>query len=172
MATKQATWDDAINIAKTLQEEYQLPIFAMTKQGNPKVDYHAPGSLNTEAYLNENVDKQDWGNIEAWVVFKNDNMTAGEAQLRSVIKTWDGKDKVKPEPFGKVINGSEWENDQAEGFFVSYKLNENFTMADFLTLLTRFVNQINSISDEKWEVVPPESEERCAVLRVAGTKYF
>ena len=45
-------------------------------------------------------------------------------------------------------------------------------MTDLVTMLNRFVEQVNANSDEKWEVVPPESEEMCAVLRVVGTKYF
>ena len=169
--TKRTTWHEALTIAKTLQEEYQLPIFAMTRRGNPKVDYYSPASVNPEAYLNENVDKRDWDNVEAWVVFKNDNLAGGEARFYSTVQTWRGEEQV-PAPFGKVIKGSEWEDDQAEGFYVSYRLSENFTMTDLVTMLNRFVEQVNANSDEKWEVVPPESEEKCAVLRVVGTRYF
>lgn len=135
------------------------------------MDYYSPASVNPEAYLNENVDKRDWDNVEAWVVFKNDNLAGGEARFYSTVQTWRGEEQV-PEPFGKVIKGSEWEDDQAEGFYVSYRLSENFTMTDFVTMLNRFVEQVNANSDEKWEVVPPESEEKCAVLRVVGTRYF
>lgn len=168
---KRTTWNEALTIAKNLQEEYQLPIFAMTRRYSPKVDYYTPASVNPEAYLNGNVDKRDWDNVEAWVVFENDNLAGGEARFYSTVQTWRCEEQV-PEPFGKVIKGSGWEDDQAEGFYVSYRLSENFTMTDLVTMLNRFVEQVNANPDEKWEVVPPESEEECAVLRVVGTKYF
>lgn len=62
---KRTTWNEALTIAKNLQEEYQLPIFAMTRRGNPKVDYYSPASLNPEYDLNISPTQEE-GELSKW----------------------------------------------------------------------------------------------------------
>lgn len=45
------TWHDALAIAKELQEEYQIPIFAMTYRGGACRCCPSVAQFNEEAYL-------------------------------------------------------------------------------------------------------------------------
>lgn len=66
--TKQTipTWKQALDIAKSLQLEYQLPIFAMTYKGMCSCCAGA-AYFNKEAYFPRNVAKMDAKDIDAYI---------------------------------------------------------------------------------------------------------
>lgn len=74
------TWKDALRIAKELQREYKLPIFAMTFRGSCSC-CASPADFNKEAYLTKDVAEMDGVDIDSYVVLKNSCNGGGRGSL-------------------------------------------------------------------------------------------
>lgn len=74
------TWKDALRIAKGLQEEYGLPIFAMTFKGSCSC-CASPDDFNKQAYLDKSVAEKSWDEIDSYVILKNAYNCGGEARF-------------------------------------------------------------------------------------------
>lgn len=48
--------------------------------------------------------------------------------------------------------------------YIGYELSERFTKADLEECLTELVNRINKLSDTKYALTLPESENRCPMI--------
>ena len=147
MTTRTATWHDALTIAKTLQEERRIPIFAMTFKGMCSCCAD-PKHFNPEAYLYKNTRRKNWKEIDSYIILFNSGNGHGEADLTHPENT----------PFGKLWEYSEWENNQAKRIYVRYCFGKKLNMETLNSILTRFVECINERSDEKWEYIAPENE--------------
>ena len=157
-----STWKQAMDIAKELQEEYQLPIFAMTFKGMCSC-CASPEHFNKEAYLSRDVAKKDWKEIDSYVVLKNSSNGSGEAKLYSMVPiNWEGKRKKSWNDFGTLAY---------EGYFdgrdyqhVAYGLSESFTMKDLRKMLKRFVAALNEASEAQYKLKLPKNENECATI--------
>lgn len=156
------TWKHAMDIAKELQNEYQLPIFAMTFKGMCSC-CASPEDFHKEAYLTPDVAKKDWKDIDSYVFFKNSFNGAGEAKFYSMVPVnWEGKRKKEWNQFGTLNNGGYFDGRDYQ--HVAYELSESFTMKDLCEMLTRFVNALNEVSDTKYELKLPENKSQCATI--------
>lgn len=63
------TWNDVAKIAKKLQKEYKLPIFAMTYK-NTCSCCASPAELNASSYLTKDVKDLTWKEIDSYIIFK------------------------------------------------------------------------------------------------------
>lgn len=144
--TPKPTWKQAMKIMKALQEEYQLPIFAATFKGSCSCCAE-PYNFNKEAYLTPDVKKKSWSEIDAYVVFKNSENAAGEADLKADFGVVDDD--------GYVV-----ETDQ----YVGYHTSETFTLEKFNELMTRFVEQLNELTLVKYDIKLPEDKYSCAII--------
>ena len=138
------TWKQAMKIMKALQKEYQLPIFAATFKGMCSCCAD-PEHFNKEAYLTPDVKTKSWSEIDSYVVFRNSENSAGEADLKANFGVVDDD--------GYVV-----ETDQ----YVGYSLSETFTMEKFHEMMTKFVDELNQLTDTQYCIKLPEDEDKCA----------
>lgn len=160
MTTRTATWRDALTIAKTLQEEHRIPIFAMTFKGICSCCAD-PKHFNPESYLYKNTRRKSWKEIDSYIILFNSGNGHGIADLSSPEGT----------PFGKLAEHSEWENNYAKRMYVRYRLGKKLSMETLNETLTRFVEYINERSDEKWEYIAPKDESECGEIRIANANW-
>lgn len=141
------TWNDVAKIAKKLQKQYKLPIFAMTYKGccsccaSPK-DFHA------SAYLTKDVRDLNWKDIDSYIIFKNAHNSHGEARLT--------------DRFAEV---REYRYAEYREQYVGYKLSDTFTMKELKECLTRLVNEINAQSTTQYSLQMPEDDFHCAIIK-------
>lgn len=140
------TWKQAMKIMKTLQEEYQLPIFAATFRGMCSCCAD-PEHFNKEAYLTPDVKKKSWSEIDSYVVFKNSENAQGEADLK--------------DNFG-VVNDYGHKEEMAQ--YVGYSLSETFTLDKFNEMMTKFVEELNQLTDTQYVIELPEDKYKCAII--------
>ena len=157
------TWKDALRIAKELQHEYDLPIFAMTFRGSCSC-CASPADFNREAYLTKDVAEMDGVDVDAYVVLKNARNSGGEARFYHTETVTEGS-KVKRrrvwDDFGTLTGGHDAGGDQ----YVMYKLSESFTMDTLRELLTKFVDGLNKAAGfEAYDLVLPDDETECAQI--------
>ena len=158
------TWKDALRIAKELQREYKLPIFAMTFRGSCSC-CASPADLNKEAYLTKDVSEKDWADVDAYVVLKNSCNGGGEAQFYRTVKATEGG-KMKSNRVWNEFGTAGGRNDGVQ--YVAYDLSESFTMERLRELLTRFVNGLNEVAGfEAYVLTMPDNESKCAEISVA-----
>lgn len=138
------TWKQAMKIMKALQKEYQLPIFAATFKGMCSCCAD-PEHFNKEAYLTPDVKTKSWSEIDSYVIFRNSENSAGEADLKADFGVVDDD--------GYVV-----ETDQ----YVGYSLSETFTMEKFHEMMTKFVDELNQLTDTQYCIKLPEDEDKCA----------
>ena len=160
MSTHTATWHDALTIAKNLQEEHRIPIFAMTFKGMCSCCAD-PKHFNPQAYLYKNTRRKKWEEIDSYIIFVNSGNGHGEAELTNPENT----------PFGKLAEHSEWENNQAKRIYVRYRLGKKLSMETLNETLTRFIEYINERSGEKWEYIAPDNEDISGQIRLASEKW-
>lgn len=157
------SWKDALSIAKALQEEYQLPIFAMTFKGSCSC-CASPADFNRGAYLTKDVAESAWADVDAYVVLRNSCNGGGEARFyHAEAVTEGGKTSRKRvwDDFGTLTGGHDAGGDQ----YVMYNLSESFTMSDLHELLTKFVNGLNEVVGyEAYGLVLPDNEAECAQI--------
>lgn len=157
------TWKDAMRIAKALQDEYQLPIFAMTFKGSCSC-CASPADFNREAYLDKGVAQAKWDDVDAYVVLRNSCNGGGEARFyhaEAVTKGGKASRKRVWDDFGTLTGGHDAGGDQ----YVMYKLSESFTMDSLRDLLTKFVNGLNEVVGyEAYDLVLPDDETECAEI--------
>lgn len=164
--TKQTipTWKQALDIAKSLQLEYQLPIFAMTYKGMCSCCAGA-AYFNKEAYFPRNVAKMDAKDIDAYVYLKNSFNGSGEAKFYNMVETWGGDRKKVWNDFGTLNRKPDyWDPDGRDLQYVGYKLSENFTMKHLHQLLTRFVTALNDLTDTQYALKLPKDDSECAII--------
>lgn len=158
------TWKDALRIAKELQKEYRLPIFAMTFRGSCSC-CASPADFNREAYLDEGVADKDWADVDAYVVLKNSRNGGGEAQFYHTVKVTEGG-KVKSKRVWNEFGTAGGRNDGVQ--YVAYDLSDSFTMGSLRELLTRFVDGLNEVAGfEAYALTMPDDESKCAEISVA-----
>lgn len=155
------TWKDALRIAKALQEEYKLPIFAMTFKGSCSC-CASPSSFNREAYLTKDVARAKWADVDAYVVLKNSYNGGGEAQFYRTVAVAEGG-KTSRKRVWNEFGTAGGRNDGVQ--YVAYDLSESFTMARLRELLTKFVNGLNEAAGfEAYALVLPDDESECAEI--------
>lgn len=140
------TWKQAMKIMKALQKEYQLPIFAATFRGMCSCCAD-PEHFNKEAYLTPDVKKKSWSEIDSYVVFKNSENAQGEAYLSDA--------------FG-VVNDYGHKEEMTQ--YVGYSLSETFTLEKFNEMMTKFVEELNQLTDTQYVIKLPEDEHKCAII--------
>lgn len=157
------TWKDALRIAKELQREYNLPIFAMTFKGSCSCCAY-PSGFNKEAYLTRDVAWAKWADVDAYVVFWNSFNSAGEARFYHTETIANGgktKRRRVWDNFGTLTGGHDAGGDQ----YVIYKLSDSFTMDSLRELLTRFVDGLNEVAGfEAYALTMPDNESECAQI--------
>ena len=157
------TWKDALRIAKELQREYKLPIFAMTFRGACSC-CAPPAGFNREAYLTKDVAEMDGVDIDAYVVLKNSCNGGGEARFyhtETIVNGGKTKRRRVWDDFGTLTGGHDAGGDQ----YVMYKLSESFTASDLCDLLTRVVDGLNEAAGfEAYDLVLPDDESECAQI--------
>lgn len=157
------TWKDALALAKELQKEYKLPIFAMTFKGSCSC-CASPADFNKEAYLDKDVAEKEWADVDAYVVLRNSCNSAGEARFyHTETVTKGGKTSRKRvwDDFGTLTGGHDAGGDQ----YVMYDLSDSFTMDSLRELLTRFVDGLNKAACfEAYALVLPDDESECAEI--------
>lgn len=157
------TWNDALSIAKALQEEYQLPIFAMTFKGSCSC-CASPDDFNKQAYLDKSVAEKSWDEIDSYVILKNAHNCGGEARFFHTQSFREGgKTRTRRvwNEFGTVYDGYNDSVDQ----HVMYRLSESFTMERLRELLTKFVDGLNEVAGfEAYALVLPDDESECAQI--------
>lgn len=159
------TWKDALRIAKELQKEYKLPIFAMSFKGECSCCAH-PSGFNKESYLTRNVAWAEWVDVDAYVVLWNSFNSNGEARfyhMETIVNCGKVKRRRVWDEFGTVAGGK---NDGVQ--LVKYRLSESFTMGVLHELLTKFVDGLNEVAGfEAYELTLPDNELELAVISVA-----
>lgn len=159
---RQLTWKDALRIAKELQKEYKLPIFAMSFKKSCSC-CASPADFNKEAYLDKGVAEKDWADVDAYVVLKNSCNGGGEAQFyhtETVVEGGKTSRKRVWNEFGTVAGGR---NDGVQ--YVAYDLSDSFTMDTLRELLTKFVDGLNKAAGfEAYDLVLPDDETECAQI--------
>lgn len=157
------TWKDALVLAKELQREYQLPIFAMTFRGSCWC-CASPADFNREAYLTKDVAEMDGADIDAYVVLKNAFNGGGEARfchMETIVTGGKTKRRRIWDDFGTLTGGHDAGGDQ----YVMYKLSDSFTMDSLRELLTKFVDGLNEVAGfEAYAIVLPDDESECAQI--------
>lgn len=157
------TWKDALRLAKELQREYDLPIFAMSFKKSCSC-CASPANFNKEAYLDKGVAEKGWADVDAYVVLKNSSNGGGEAQFYRTVKVTEGgkmKSKRVWDDFGTLTGGHDAGGDQ----YVMYKLSDSFTMDTLRELLTKFVDGLNKAAGfEAYDLVLPDDETECAQI--------
>lgn len=155
------TWKDALRLAKALQKEYKLPIFAMSFKKSCSC-CASPADFNREAYLTKDVAEMDGVDIDAYVVLKNSCNGGGEARFyhtETIVNGGKMKRKRVWDDFGTLTGGHDAGGDQ----YVMYKLSESFTASDLCDLLTRFVGGLNEVAGyEAYDLILPDDESECA----------
>lgn len=144
------TWNEVAKIAKNLQKEYKLPIFAMTYKGTCSC-CASPADFHASSYLTKDVRDLDWKDIDSYIIFKNAHNGHGEARMSAEFCFT--KDRYRP---SRSVY-----NDQ----YVGYKLSDTFTMKELKECLTRLVNEINFKSTTKYSLQMPEDDFHCAVIK-------
>lgn len=157
------TWKDALRIAKELQREYKLLIFAMTFRGSCSC-CASPADFNKEAYLTKDVAEMDGADIDSYVVLKNSCNGGGEARFyhtETIVNGGKTKHRRVWDDFGTLTGGHDAGGDQ----YVMYKLSESFTASDLCDLLTKFVDGLNEVAGfETYALVLPDDESECAQI--------
>lgn len=157
------TWQDALRIAKELQREYKLPIFAMTFRGACSC-CASPADFNGEAYLTKDVAEMDGADIDSYVALKNSCNGGGEARFyhtETIVTGGKTKRRRIWDDFGTLTGGHDAGGDQ----YVMYKLSDSFTASDLCDLLTRFVEGLNEAAGfEAYDLVLPDDESECAQI--------
>ena len=157
------TWKDALRIAKELQREYDLPIFAMSFKKSCSC-CASPADFNKEAYLDKGVAEMDGADIDSYVVLKNSCNGGGEARFyhtETIVNGGKTKRRRVWDDFGTLTGGHDAGGDQ----YVMYKLSESFTASDLCDLLTRFVDGLNEAAGfEAYDLVLPDDESECAQI--------
>ena len=155
------TWEDALRLAKELQREYDLPIFAMSFKKSCSC-CASPANFNKEAYLDKGVAEKDWADVDAYVVLKNSSNGGGEAQFYRTVKVTEGG-KMKSKRVWNEFGTAGGRNDGVQ--YVAYGLSESFTMDSLSELLTRFVNGLNEAAGfEAYDLVLPDDGTECAQI--------
>lgn len=157
------TWKDALRLAKELQREYDLPIFAMSFKKACSC-CASPANFNREAYLDESVAEKEWDDVDAYVVLRNSCNGAGEARFYHAEAVAEGGKTSRRrvwDDFGTLTGGHDAGGDQ----YVMYKLSDSFTMDTLRELLTKFVDGLNKAAGfEAYDLVLPDDETECAQI--------
>lgn len=140
-------WNEVAKIAKKLQKQYKLPIFAMTYKGTCSC-CASPKELNATAYLTKDVRDLDWKDIDSYIIFKNAHNGHGEARLTD-----------------KFCYTREYKYAEYREQYVGYKLSDTFTMEKLHECLTRLVDEINAQSTTQYSLQMPEDDFHCAVIK-------
>ena len=160
---RQLTWKDALRLAKELQREYDLPIFAMSFKKACSC-CASPSDFNKEAYLTKDVADVDGVDVDAYVVLKNSCNGGGEARFyhtETIVNGGKTKRRRVWDDFGTLTGGHDAGGDQ----YVMYKLSESFTASDLCDLLTKFVDGLNEAAGfEAYALVLPDDETECAQI--------
>lgn len=143
---KTLTWKEVAKIAKELQKEYNLPIFAMTYRNMCSCCADAD-NLNKEAYLTKDVKEKSWSEIDSYIIFKNSTNAQGEANMS--------------DEFAYV---RDYRTPKYSTQYVGYKLSENFTFEQFCECVTKLVDAINKASDVQYSLELPEDEIHTAII--------
>lgn len=158
------TWKDALRIAKELQKEYHLPIFAMTFKGSCSC-CASPANFNKEAYLDKGVAEKGWADVDAYVVLKNSRNGGGEAQFYHTETVVEGG-KTSRRRVWNEFGTAGGRNDGVQ--YVAYDLSDSFTMDSLRDLLTKFVDGLNEVAGyEAYVLTMPDNESKCAEISVA-----
>ena len=148
------TWKDALRLAKELQREYDLPIFAMSFKKACSC-CASPANFNREAYLDESVAEKEWDDVDAYVVLRNSCNGAGEARFyHAEAVTEGGKTSRRRvwDDFGTLTGGHDAGGDQ-------------YVMDTLRELLTKFVDGLNKAAGfEAYDLVLPDDETECAQI--------
>lgn len=140
------TWHDALAIAKELQEEYQIPIFAMTYAGGACRCCPSVAQFNEEAYLSEDIAHRELKESGFFIIFSHTRYDAyGEAVF--IDK------KGNPLPFGSLSGG--WRSGKDIWFntkhYVRYRLSDTFTMDTLNEVLIKFTDRLNAKAEATYK---------------------
>ena len=141
------TWNEVAKIAKKLQREYKLPIFAMTYKGSCSC-CASPSDFHASVYLTKDVKDLTWKEIDSYIIFKNAHNGCGEAKLT--------------DRFAEV---REYKYAEYRDQYVGFKLSDTFTMEKLQECLTRLVYEINAKSETQYSLQLPEDDYHCAIIR-------
>ena len=148
------TWNEVAKIAKKIQRQHQLPIFAMTYEGSCSC-CATPANFHASAYLTKDVKSLSWKEIDSYIIFKNSHNGHGEATLTD-----------------RFCETRECEYSEYRDQYVGFKLSETFTMEKLQECLTLLVELINAASDDKYLLQLPEDNFHCAVIKRIDCQRF
>lgn len=143
------TWQQVLKIMKELQIKYQIPIFAATFNGKCTC-CSKPRHLNEEAYLNPEIKDLDWEDIDAYIIFGNSSNGHGEAELLL--------------DFGTVWDSIFEENKLIRKQYIMYKVSKKFKRSDLKKCLNELVNEINQLTETKYELSFPKDKKLCPII--------
>lgn len=153
------TWHDALAIAKELQEEYQIPLFAMTYRGGACQCCPSVAQFNEEAYLTEDDKHKELAELGPLIIFSH---TRYDSYGESVFTDKKGN----PQPFGSASGGWQsgkdiWVNSQ---HWVRYHLSDTFTMETLNEVLTKFTERLNAKAEATYKLTMPKDKDTCALI--------
>lgn len=156
------TWNDALAIAKELQEEYQIPIFAMTYRGGACRCCPSVAQFNPEAYLTEDDKHKELAELAELgpiIIFSHTRYGAyGEAAFTDK--------KGNPLPFGSLSGGWRVGKDTIidSKHWVKYHLSDTFTMDTLNEVLTKFTERLSAKAEMTYTYTAPEDKDTCALI--------
>lgn len=157
------TWNDALAIAKELQEEYQIPIFAMTYRGGACRCCPSVAQFNPEAYLTEDIAHRELKESDFFIIFGHTTYNAyGEAVFADK--------KGNPLPFGSTSGGFRSGKDIwiKPEHYVRYRLSDTFTMDTLNEVLTKFTDRLNAKAEMNYAYTAPVDKDTCALIEYVG----
>lgn len=143
------TWQQVLAIMKKLQNKYQIPIFAATFNGKCTC-CSKPCHLNDEAYLNPEIKDLEWEDIDAYIIFGNSSNGHGEPELLL--------------DFGTVWDTIFEENKLIRKQYIMYKVSKKFKRSDLKKCLNELVNEINQLTETKYELSFPKDKRLCPII--------
>lgn len=154
-----STWNDALAIAKELQKEYQIPIFAMTYRGGACRCCPSVAQFNEEAYLSEDVAHRELQESDFFIIFSHTRYDSyGEAVFTDK--------KGNPQPFGSTSGG--WQSGKDVWIdseqWVRYRLSDTFTMDTLNEVLTKFTERLNTKAEATYKLTMPKDKDTCALI--------
>lgn len=153
------TWYDALAIAKELQEEYQIPIFAMTYRGGACQCCPSVAQFNEEAYLTEDIAHRELKESDFFLIFSH---TIYDAYGEAVFADKKGN----PQPFGSTSGGFRSGKDIwiASKHWVQYRLSDTFTMDTLNEVLTKFTDRLNAKAEATYKLTMPKDKDTCTLI--------
>lgn len=156
------TWHDALAIAKELQEEYQIPIFALTYRGGACRCCPSVAQFNPEAYLTEDDKHKELAELAELgpiIIFSHTKYDPyGEAVFADK--------KGNPLPFGSTSGG--WQSGKDvwidSSHWVKYSLSDTFTMDTLNEVLTKFTERLSAKAEMTYTYTAPEDKDTCALI--------